>query len=259
MSVLLAAAVVALNLVVWGAHALLPWRFAGAAAGGEAQSAARRVWSIAALPTLGLAVIATLIALRVAPDAALAWRMASFSDGAVPARLVVVACAALGLADAVALVGGRGFGVREWRVLATLGVVALALQTLASELVRIGWGPIPQQSALLAAAALRLPLAFAAGEIAAGPPRAWTTAAGPALFAAVALWPGALRAALAVDHLTLWGACLLLALARFLPVSMRRPAAVTGVLLAALFLARAGQVGAILGGGETVPDSLLEP
>lgn len=259
MSLLLATVVVALNLFVWGAHARLPWALADAAADAGTTSARRRLWTLAALPALGLSVLATLVAVRAAPDAALAWRLTDPIGGALPARLLGIAAAALVLVDLVLLAGGPRLSAREWRLAGVFGLLALAAQTLASELVRIGWGPIPRPEALYAAAALRLPLALAAGELVAGRPRLWTTLAGPALIAAVLYWPAPLRRALGAEQRLLLAAALLLVAARWLPASLRRPAAAAGVGLAALLLARAGQLGAILGGGETLPEELLGP
>jgi hypothetical protein len=185
--------------------------------------------------------------------------MTGLLEGSTPARWAVVAAAALLVADLLVLAGHRRFAAGEWRLVGTVGVLALAVQTFGSELLRIGWGPVPPASALYAAAALRLPLAAAAGELAAGPPRTWTVAAGPALVGAWLLWPGALRAALGADVLTLAAAAALLTAARFLPRSLARLAGWAGVALAALLLARAGAASAGLGGRETLPVDLLAP
>jgi hypothetical protein len=251
----LSALVVTLNLLVWGAHARLPWQLATEAGDGIG----RRLWTLGALPALGLSALATLLAVRAAPDAALAWRLTDLVGGALPARLLGIAAVALALVDLVLLAGGARLGAREWRLAGVFGALALAAQTLGSELVRIGWGPLPRAEAVYAAAALRLPLALAAGELVGGRLRLWTTLAGPALAAAVFFWPESLRRAMGGELRLLPVAALLLLAARWLPASLRRPAAAAGLVLAALLLARAGQVGAILGGAETVPDELLGP
>jgi hypothetical protein len=113
---------------------------------------------------------------------------------------------------------------------------------------------------MLAATALRLPLALAAGELVAGGPRRWAPAAGVALPAAVLLlWPGAMVAALGADRLTLYAAAACLVAARWLPARLRRLALAAGLVLAALFLARAGAVSHGLGTVERVPGPPLEP
>ena len=247
------AALLTLNLLVWGAHALLPWRLAHAAA------PRRRLWPALALPALGLALAATALGLRLDPDPAVAWGLSGFTDGTPAARVLVILALATALADAVLLVGGERVEARGWWLAGALGVAGLAGATFGSELLRIGWGPVPGPVALYAAAALRLPLALAAAELALGAPRRWTGLAGPALLGAWLLWPSALRHALGVDLLTLLAAAALLAAAPFVPARWRRAAGVAGLLLAALFLTRAGAVSAILGGADQLPVELLRP
>jgi len=251
--ILLAAGVVALNLAVWGAHALLPWHLA------RAPERARRLWARLALPGVGLSVVATAAALRLAPDAAAAWRLHDLAGGELPTVALAVAAGATALADLLLALGWRQLEPAAWRLLAALGALALGAVTLAAELVRIGWGPVPSTAALLAAAALRLPLALAAAEATAGPPRLATPLAGLALGAAVALWPESLRDALGADRATLGAALILLLSARLVPARLRRPAAIAGVLLAALFLARAGEISQALGLTQTLPSEALTP
>jgi hypothetical protein len=249
----LAAAVLALNLWVWGAHALFPWRLAADAA----EPRHRRLWSAAALPALGLSLAATLVALRLDPDPAVAWGLSGFLDGAPVARVLAILAASSALVDGVLLVGAERLEPRGWRIAGAVGVAGLAAATFGSELLRIGWGPVPGPLALYAAAALRLPLALAAAELSVGAPRLWSALAGPGLAGAFLLWPAALRRALALDLLTLGAAVALLVAARFVPARWRRAAGVAGLVLAVLFLARAGTLSAILGGGDQLPVELL--
>lgn len=249
----LAVAVLAVNLLVWGAHALLPWRLARAGEPG------RRLWARLALPALGLALGATGMALRADPDPAVAWGLTGLLGGSPAARVLAVVAAAVALADLVLFFGGARLDPRAWQLLGLFGAAGLAAATFGSELLRIGWGPVPRPAALWAAAALRLPLALAAAELALGPPRRWAPVAGPALAAAFLLWPAELRRALGIDLLTLAAAAALLLAARFLPAPLRRPAGAAGLALAVLFLARAGAVSAILGGGDRLPVELLRP
>lgn len=245
--------VLLVNLLVWGLHARLPWQL------GDGDPRWRRVWALSALPALGLSVSLTLLSIGGAPDAAVAWGMTDPLTGALPARLVAVAVLALALVDVVLLLGKERFGPFEWRLVGAFGVLGLATATLGSELLRIGWGPVPGRGALWLAIALRLPLALAAGELVAGKARLWTLLSGPSLAAAVALWPPTLRASLGADWLTLGAAVGLLLVARFLPGALGRGAGLAGVALAALFLVRAAELGSILGGGENLPLELLEP
>jgi hypothetical protein len=249
----LAAAVLVLNLVVWGAHALLPWRLA------RSEGRGPRLWPALALPAVGLSFAGTAAVLRFDPDPAVAWGLTGFADGAPAARVLAVLALAATLADCVLLVGGPRVEPRGWWLAGALGVAALAGATLGSELLRIGWGPVPRPVALYAAAALRLPLALAAAELAAGAPRLWTPVSGPGLLAAWLLWPLALRRALGADLLTLLAAAALLVAARFVPARWRRAAGIAGLLLAVLFLTRAGAVSAILGDRDQLPVELLQP
>jgi len=243
-----------LALVVFGAHVVVPWRIAR---GGEPGLAP--VWSRAALPSLGATLVLSVLAVRVAPDSAIAWGMTGGGIGALALRLLAIALAALVAVDLLALVASERLGRREWQLAAGFGALALPLQTVTVELLRIGWGPVPGRGALVAAALLRLPLALAAGELVSGRPRLATTVAGPALAVAVALWPRTLLAALGGDLLTLAAAVPLLVAARFLPGRLARIAGAAGVLLAALFLARSAVTSATLGTSDQLPFELLDP
>jgi hypothetical protein len=249
---LLAFAALVVNVLVWGAHAYLPWRLPAA---GEA---ARRGWALAALPALATSVVLTLATLARQPDAAIAWGMTG-PLAAWPARWVALAVVALAAVDLLLLIGWRRFGPGEWRLAGGVGGLGLLVQSTGSELLRIGWGPVPGLVALWLAIGLRLPLALGAGELLLGRPRLWPPVAGAALLASWFLWPVALRQALLGDLVTLLAAVALLGVARWLPGGLRRPAAAGGLLLGLLLLARAGAVSAILGTGETLPEALLGP
>ena len=249
----LSLAALALNLLVWGAHALVPWRLA------TAPEPSRRRWALVALPAVGASILVTAAGLRTAPDAAVAWRLHELESSVLPTLLLAVALVAVILGDLLLALGWRRLEPLAWRVLAGIGALALAAVTLGSELVRIGWGPVPPRGALLGAALLRLPLALAAAEAALGTPRLLTPIAGLGLAGAALLWPTPLLAALGADRATLYAAVLLLLLARFIPTRLRRPAAIAAVALAALFLARAGEVSQDLGLIEIVPSEALTP
>lgn len=246
-------ATVAVGLVVFGAHVVAPLRIA---AGAPRIGA---IWPRAALPALGAAVALSIFGVRLAPDAAIAWGMTGGGPGALAIRLLAVALVALVAVDLLSLLGTDRFGAREWRLAAAFGALALLLQTFVADLLRIGWGPVPGYRPLIAAALLRLPLALAAGELACGRPRWATTIAGPALAAAVVLWPRPLVAALGADLLTLVAAVILLMAARFLPGRWARIAGFAGVALGAIFLARSAVASATLGTGDQLPYELLAP
>lgn len=254
MSLAATALVLALNLAVFGSHAVAPWRLAGA------DSPRRRLWALAAPAALLGACVATIARVAWRPDDAIAWGLTHPWEGSLAARWIAVSLAALILADLVVAVGWKRLEPAGWRVLGALGALGAIAHALGSELLRIGWGPAPAATwPLLAAAALRVPLALAAGELVAGTPRLWTPLAGPALVAAARLWPAELRAALALDRLTLAAAAVLLLASRFLPLRQRRAAGAAGLLLAILFLSRAAEVSGILGGTESIPGWLGSP
>jgi hypothetical protein len=247
--VLLSAAVLALNLVVFGAHARLP----AFAARGDRRLA--RSWRALALPSLGLSIAATLAAVRIQPDAALAWGLTG--PDSLRLRLLALALLAVAIADLVGLIGGERLGAREWRMLAVFGLIGLVAWTLASELLRIGAGPVPSRAAYWSGALLRVPLGLAAGELVAGRPRFATLVAGPALLGAWWAWPAVLRAALRPDLLTLGAAVVLLAGCRFVPGALARWAGWAGLALAVLLLARSGWASASMGLGEQLPAEML--
>lgn len=246
-------AVAALNLVVFGGHALFPFLLARA---GNEQ---RRLWALAALPLLGLSAIVTAWSIGQRPDEAIAWGLTHPLTGSAPARMIAVAFVAAALSDLLTLVLWPKLEPAAWRVHGAIGAIALLAQSLGAELLRIGWGPSGATWALLASAALRVPLALAAAEVAIGAPRRFALAAAPALVLLALLWPQAMRAALVGDLATLAAAVGLLALARFVPLSLRRPAAIAGVVLALLFLTRSAELSSVLGTREQLHEFELAP
>lgn len=248
------AAAIAFGLLVYGAHALVPFRLAAAA------DDRKRLWALTAPLALLASFIATAAVVSRRPDEAIAWGLTDPIAGSLPARLIAVALAGLLLADLVVAFGWRRLEPAAWRVLGAFGIVGALFQTLGSELLRTGTGPAgPSLGVLVAMVALRLPLALAAGELLAGGPRLWVPLAGPALLVATRLWPPALRGALGADRITLLVAAVLLLGARFVPPPLRRAAGWAGFALAVLFLARSAEVSRILGGTEQVPSFLLTP
>jgi hypothetical protein len=268
------------TLAVLGAHAVVPWRVArgagpgtvvraGATAGtapepeavtepasvgaadptpAPSRAAARRAWSLAALPLLLAAVTlgAALAARR--PHAALGAGWGELALTGAAFRAAAVLLAALALADAVAALGRRRLEPAGWRLVAGFGLAALAAGMLALELLRIGTGPPIALAPVLLAAGWRALLALAAGE-ALAPGRPWLAPlALPALAGYWLALPPPLAALLRAEglHWTALAAALLLASAPWLPARLRRPALVAGVLLAAFLLARAAALTAAL-------------
>lgn len=236
-----------LQFVLLGVQAVAPWRLA---AGGEAP---RRLWALVALPLLLLSGILALLHLRLTPDAALTWGLA-WPPRALPAKLLLVLIVAGAGATLVVALGWKQLEPVGFRIAAGLNLLLAAGAAFAGELLRTGQGPASGFTLLTLAAAGRLALTLAAGESVTGSPR-WLAPIGAlllplSLFAA----PAALRPHLMRDGLTLLAASLLLLAARFLPPSLRRPAALAGVALGALFLARSAELSAMLETRPTVPD-----
>lgn len=248
------AAALAVNLLVFGLHALLPFRLAGAA------PERRRAWALVALPLLLSSILLTLAGLRFRIDEAGAWGLTDPRGGSLFARIVVVLVAGALLADVVLLVGRTRVEPAAWRVAGVLGLLAALGHAFGSELLRVGLGPFSFGFVgLVAVALLRVPLALAAAELALGAPRLWTPLAGLALWAATRLWAPALRGRLAGELATLLAAALLLVLARFVPQTLRRATGAAGLLLAVVYLVRAALVSRALGGSLAVPEGLLVP
>jgi hypothetical protein len=240
----------ALNLLVFGAHALAPFRLA------RADEPARRLWALAALPALLAAFLATAALVALHPDDALAWGLVDPLGGSLAARLLAVLLAALALCDLLVAIGWRRLEPEAWRLAGAFGVAGVLAHAVGSELLRTGWGPAPASGALFfAAVLLRMPLALAGGELVTGPPRVWCPAAGPALLLAAALWPDALRAELGWEFSVLVAAALVLVLARFVPPRFRRAFGAFGFALAVLFLARAAELARALGVHDALPES----
>ena len=252
-SIAVSLSVAAFNLLVFGAHALLPFRLARA---GERE---RQLWAALAPVLLVAACGATAWTIGRRPDEAIAWGLTDPIHGSMPARLIAVALVAVAFSDLFVLFAWRRLEPIAWQFHGVLGVLALAAHALGAELLRIGWGPCSGTFAILAGAALRVPLALAAVEVALGAPRRWALGAAPALLGLALLWPAAMRLALARDLVTLAAAVALLAAARFVPESMRRAAAIAGIVLALLFLARSTELSRAMGTNEQLHEFELEP
>ena len=237
---LIDAALIAANLAVLGAHAVLPWLAAGT------RPAWRRPWALAAAPLLLAGAVATLSHVGAAPDAAVAQGLTIQSGGPL-VRMLAIAGLALLAADLLIAFAWPRLEPAAWRVVGSLGVLLLPLAALAAERLRIGEGPPVGAAALAIGLLVRLALALATTELLTGP-RLAAPAAGLTL---PLLWPAlapAIRATLAAEGtlVTLGVAALALLLARWAPRRLRRLSLGVGLLLAVLFLARAAAVPAEL-------------
>lgn len=251
----------AFQLLVLGLHVVLPWRFAGLPGEPPAGLPAgapdrKRLWALVATPLLLAAGVAALVSVDARLDAALAWGL-SWPPRSIPALAVVCTGVAVALSDLLLVAGFRKLEPAGWRLAAGLGLMLLAAASFAGELLRLGRGPAVGLAGLLLAALARLPLALAAGEAASGPVRWLATLAGALLPLSLLGLAAPLRAAVGADLLTLGSATLLLVAARFLPLSLRRPAVFAGVLLAALFLDRTADLSFALEPASTIPDLFL--
>jgi hypothetical protein len=251
----------AFQLLVLGLHVVLPWRFAGLAVeppnGLPAGAADRkRLWALVATPLLLAAGVAALLTVDARLDAALAWGL-SWPPRSIPALAVIFTGIAVALSDLLLVASFRKLEPAGWRVAAGLALMLLAASSFAGELLRLGRGPAVGLAGLLLAAFCRLPLALAAGEAASGAVRWFAPLAGVALPFSLLGFAAPVRATLGADLLTLGAATVLLVAARFLPLSLRRAAVFAGVLLAALFLDRTGDLSSALEPASTIPDLFL--
>jgi hypothetical protein len=264
MATLLDALCLIVLLVGWGAQAAVPWHLGHLAAAGADPGAAGdsgpaaagageprwRVWRLASLPLAVAGLVAAVSLANRNPDATIAGHLMPLT-ASTPGRLLAVLVPAMLGASLVGSLAGRRLDRQGLRLMAVFGAAAVGAAGWAGELLRTGEGPVSPLWRLLLLAACRLALALAAGEIVApGRPR-WSVAAGAALAAYLPLLPTALRGLLWAEELQLTcaAAALLLAAARWLPPALRRPALATGIVLAAIVLARAGRVSQTLATG----------
>lgn len=235
---------------ILGLHALAPWRLAHA---GEAP---RRLWGQAALPALLAAGIGALFGLNARVDSALAWGL-TWPPASLPALSLAVAAGAVALLDLLLFFAWRGLDPLAWRLAALLGGLLVAAGSFAGQLLQVGRGPTPGLAALLLGTFARLALAGAAAEATLAQPRWFAPLAGLALPLSAGVYSTALRDALGPELITLAAATALLLVARFVPAPLRRPAVAAALLLAALFLARAGERSNALEPPLRLPDAFL--
>jgi hypothetical protein len=221
-------------LLAWGAQAMIPWRLAALA------PERRRAWALALLPLLVTGALAAFALVQLQPDAALAQGLYPLGASGLGRGLAVL-FAALVLADSLLATGGRGMETAGWRIAAGFGLAFLLAATWAAELLRTGEGPPSAPPAFLALFLLRGLLALGAAEAFAPGRPLLAAAAGLALPLYGLLLPASLAHALGAHGrwLTLAAASLLLLAARWLPPALRRPALLTGALLAGLCLGQA--------------------
>jgi hypothetical protein len=231
-------------LVAWGSQAVVPWRLRRP---GETTAAARQLWGHAALPLLLGGALAALLYVHERPDAAIAAGLSPIF-ATLPGKILVLLLAAVLGADLVLALGKGRVENLGWPLAATLSLLFLAAATLATELLRVGEGQRGPLPLLFAAAGCRLLVALGAGEgLAAGRPL-FALASGLALPLYYLCLPRPLEQAIAGGGywLTLVAATALFLVARWLPVSLRRPTVLAAALLAGIFFAQAGDLSQIL-------------
>jgi hypothetical protein len=240
--------------LAFGLHADGPWRLA------RAPEASRRLWAVAALPTLLTAAILALVHLAFHPDAALAWGITPLAtDSSRGSRILAILTAALLALDLTLFVSWRRWEPAAWRFASLFGWAALLSLVWILEQLRIGDGPLTPLAWIVISTAGRLPLPLAAAATARRAARSfWWTAAGVGLPLSFAYYHPDLRQALRGDLPALAAASLLLLGAAFLPARLRRPAAAAGVLIAVLFLALAANVSESLPPPPATDDPALE-
>jgi hypothetical protein len=169
--------------------------------------------------------------------------------------LAVLVPAMIAAAVIASLAGDRLAGTGE-RLAGALGLASCAAAAWAGELLRAGEGPASSPPRLLLLACCRLALMLAGGELLVpGRPR-WAVAGGVAMLAYLPLLPPELRGILWSQGLplTAGAAALLLLAARWLPRVLRPLALAAALLLAAVTLARAGQISQALAPGIDVEE-----
>lgn len=245
----------ALQLFVLGLHVVAPWQLAPLVPGNDAVDR-KRLWALTATPLLLAAALAGLYDLGEHPDAALAWGL-GWPTASLTALLLALTAVAVALCDLILFAGFRKLEPIGWRFAAGLSLALLLAASVAGELLRTGRGPASGLAVLGLAALCRVPLALAAGEAAWGPVGWLATLAGLTLPLSLAGLAAPVRTALGPDLATLGAATALLLAARFLPLSLRRPAVIAAILLAALYLDRTRDISAALEPGSRIPDILL--
>lgn len=286
MAVIVAGLANAVALTAWGAHAAVPWRLrraggksrrgsetgdggGGQVEGGEASRAAdllaarRRRWGWAALPVLVTGLGAGIAYVRARPDAALAAGLLPLTAH-LPGRLLGILLLATLLVDLLLLAARDRLEDAGWAIAAGFGLLLAADAALTGELMRQGEGPAGPLSELFGAAACRLLLALAAGELLAPGRLVSQPVAEPALaplsravfrpflapLAGLALpvhlllLPPGLRHPFLAEGawMTAGAAALLLLAAPWAPPRLRRATLAAGVLLACLALGRAADL-----------------
>ncbi|MCL4839539.1 MAG: hypothetical protein KJ058_16420 [Thermoanaerobaculia bacterium] len=229
-----------LPLLAWGAHAWIPW----AAAEEERW---RAPWRAASIPLALAAGLALLARFAAQPDLALAAAVAPAFVPRGTALLLLVATATALAADLLLAAGGERLSASTWRLGAFAGLLALVAYAIAAERLRTAFlppaGPLSALAGPLATAAL----ALATAQAFSGPRRA-TAVAGLLLPLHLLPLPARLLDldAAGGQILTLGAASALLLAAPWVPDRLRRPAALAGSLLAALFLAGTERLAASL-------------
>lgn len=110
---------IATNLLVLGAHVVVPWRLA------MEDDSRRRSWALVSLPLLLLATLLTLLRFSLEPDRLLAGGFESPLWAAPPARALALLMLTLVLVDVVLLLAATRLERNAWWLVAAVGLAAL--------------------------------------------------------------------------------------------------------------------------------------
>lgn len=147
---------IAVNLLVLGAHASVPWRLA------DENAAARRTWALSSLPFLLLAMVLTLLRFSSQEDRLIGAGFESPLWRAPPALTLALLCVILLLADGVLLTAWSQLEDTGWRLASGVGLLALVgFSYFAEAALPSSGGPL----LLLLRACLRSGVAFAVGAV----------------------------------------------------------------------------------------------
>lgn len=236
------AAALGLAAVVFGAHAVLPWRLRPSRTADQASPADlhRRAWSLSALPLALFVLVIFAGHLSHHVEAALAAGLGTPAVAAVSWKILAAAVLLLLISDLGLALSWRDIGVWGWRLAAILGTVAWAGLAWACELVRVGEGPFGGMTGLVVTACCRFAIGVALAELLApGRPQLSILGAVALLLYFFNLEPELRMAILQHgDWLTLGAATAMLAVARWLPSRLRRAALAAAAVLVGLLWAR---------------------
>lgn len=239
--------------LAWGAQVAIPRQLAAREQG---QELAR------VLPLLLLVgAVAAYASYAGRPDAAVGAGLVPLWGG-LAGRLLLLLLLPWLAVSCLAAAGRQRLGPAGWWIVLSFGGGGLLAACWLFERLEVGAGPAPSPIAFIALVACRVAIAVAAGELVAPRPSAgWPLLAAAALAGSVLLHllpetRGVGRALLHNGQAVTAGSGALLFVAAALPrltPRLRRVALLGALLLAAIFLTRAGEISQLLGEDPTLP------